>query len=95
MSQIVNPDPFSNPTVVSNREFPWIFDVYFGLQDDPLSDFCPKKSEKHSLQRIGKRKGSIEKQNIHNIPQASFCHRARMVKRVVKLLEVSFFHVSD
>lgn len=66
--QIVNPNPFANPSMVADLEFPRILDVNSGFDNDAFSDLRSEAPKDCSFECAWCRDGGFEYKKTDDIP---------------------------
>lgn len=70
--EVIDPNIFSYPGVVSDLEEPRVFDVYRWVDADTFANPGSKKTQQEHLQSAGGIPGVFEEENIQVVPHESF-----------------------
>ena len=87
MAEVVDPHVLANPAVVTNGEFPGVFDGDARFEDHASPDVGAEKAKEGTFEGAGPGEPSLEEQAGDEDPQDTREPRARAVVRVVELVE--------
>ena len=87
LAEVVDPHVFADPGVVTDGEFPWVLDGDSRLEDHAASNSGAEKSQQGALESAGPGEPGLEEQAGDEEPQDTREPMARMIVRVVELVE--------
>ena len=92
LAEVVDPHVFADPRVIADNQFPWVFDGDARFEDHVSPDFGAEKAQEGALEGAGPGKPGLEEQARYKNPKDTRKPGARMVVRVVELVESRRVH---